>query len=120
MVDITLNENEQSRLHTKIMTVLIPLSRSGIDNVSTEKLVDMLNDAGFSLTVDGLVDHLQSQKPKFVDNVTTGSIVFSTPSEPSDIDGATEAEKSRQASRSALSNIKDRAKQRRDLAKDVT
>lgn len=120
MVDVVLKEGEEGRLHRKIMTLLIPLSNAGVESIPTEKLAELLTDLGFSLSVDALVDHLQSQKPKFVDNVTTGTIVFSTPVDSAEMSKDMEAEKSRTASRKALSNIKDRAKERRALAKDMT
>jgi len=119
MINVILNEDEQNRLHTRIMTLLIPLSKAGINSVPTEKMAELLGDIGFSVSVDSLVDHLQSRKPKFVDNVTTGTITFSTPTDVTDMSADIEDQKSRNASRKALDNIKARAKERRALAKDA-
>jgi hypothetical protein len=82
-------------------------------------MAELLGDIGFSVSVDSLVDHLQSRKPKFVDNVTTGTITFSTPTDVTDMSADIEDQKSRNASRKALDNIKARAKERRALAKDA-
>ena len=119
MVDVVLREGEENRLHTKLMTLLIPLSRSGVKDIPTDKLAELLGDLGFSVSVNSLVDHLQLNKPKFIDNVTTGTITFSTPSDAPETIKDVGAEKSRNASRKALQNIKDRAKERRALAKDA-
>lgn len=114
-----LTESENNAILTDLVSLLIAAKASGIDQLNTENIVNQLVSMGHTVTVNSLLGMFEEDRPDIISNITQSEITLDVGDPDIAPDEETEDDFERDVGKQALQNIRDRAKDRQQLAKDL-
>ena len=116
-----ITENEEDQLMSDINDLLVAAKASGIDEIDTEEFAQQLSDLGHAVTPNSLLSLFDKDRPEIIKNITANVLSLSLQDSGDAEEDYEEHEINveRDANKRALSNIKDRAKQTKKIAKGL-
>lgn len=108
-------ESEEESLMSDIKDLLIAAKASNIDEIETETLVAQLADMGHSVSANSLLSMFDENRPEVIKNITANTIVLQL-ADSGDTEEKSEEEFSKDVTKRAMQNIKNRAKKSKQAA----